>query len=96
MLCGAELFRQRPNFLVYIAENFSNYLATQALARESGGQGVLLDEKNRGSKICPCHCPFNMSNEHTWWMILLWNEGMNGKTIRPYIKEKNVEILFSI
>jgi hypothetical protein len=33
----------------------------EALARESGAQEVLFDEKNRRSKIS-CHCPFNATS----------------------------------
>jgi hypothetical protein len=36
------------------------FIFKTALAHESGGPGVLIDEKNWGSKIS-WHCPFNFA-----------------------------------
>jgi hypothetical protein len=45
---------------IFIIEYLREYkfIFKTALAHESGGPGVLIDEKNWGSKIS-WHCPFN-------------------------------------
>jgi hypothetical protein len=47
---------------IFIIEYLREYefIFETALAHESGGPGVLIDEKNWGSKIS-WHCPFNSS-----------------------------------
>jgi hypothetical protein len=53
--CKIFVFKNRSYLGEFEAE------LKNALARESGGRGVLFDEKNRGSKIS-WHCPFKREN----------------------------------